>query len=122
MLSSLAAPYPSQKIRRVCKNRGIAICAPIAPYEESRRYNRELISSHGGYIEVYLSTPIEVCEQRDRKGIYAKARTGKVSGVTGIDDPYIPPSDPEIVLDTSELTPDEATQEILRYLGEERYL
>jgi sulfate adenylyltransferase len=105
----------------VTKNGGIAICAPIAPYEESRRHNRELISRHGGYIEVYLATPMEVCEQRDRKGIYAKARTGKVSGVTGIDDPYIPPSNPEIVLDTSEVTPDEAAQEILRYLGEQGY-
>ncbi len=106
----------------ITKNGGIAICAPIAPYEESRRYNRELIGRHGGYIEVYLSTPMEVCEQRDRKGIYAKARTGKMSSVTGIDDPYIPPSDPEIVLDTSELTPDEAAQEVLRYLGEDGYL
>jgi sulfate adenylyltransferase len=106
----------------ITKNGGIAICAPIAPYEESRRHNRELIGRHGGYIEVYLSTPMEVCEQRDRKGIYAKARTGKMTSVTGIDDPYIPPSNPEIVLDTSEVTPDEAAQEILRYLGEEGYL
>jgi sulfate adenylyltransferase len=106
----------------ITKNGGIAICAPIAPYKESRRYNRELIGRHGGYIEVYLATPMEVCEQRDRKGIYAKARAGKMSSVTGIDDPYIPPSDPEIVLDTSALTPDEAAQKVLHYLGEEGYL
>jgi sulfate adenylyltransferase len=106
----------------ITKNGGIAICAPIAPYEESRRYNRELISRHGGYIEVYLSTPMEVCEQRDRKGIYAKARAGKVSGVTGIDDPYIAPSNPEIVLDTSKLTPDEAAQEVLLYLDQQGYI
>jgi sulfate adenylyltransferase len=106
----------------ITKNGGIAICAPIAPYDESRRYNRELISRHGGYIEVYLATPMEVCEQRDRKGIYAKARTGKVSGVTGIDDPYIPPSNSEIVLDTSEFTPDEAAQEVLLYLEQQGYI
>jgi sulfate adenylyltransferase len=106
----------------ITKNGGIAICAPIAPYEESRRYNRELIGRCGGYIEVYLSTPMEVCEQRDRKGIYAKARTGKVSGVTGIDDPYIPPSEPEIVLDTSKLTPDEAAQEVLLYLEQQGFI
>ncbi len=106
----------------ITKNGGIAICAPIAPYEESRHYNRELISSQGGYIEVYLSTPVEVCEQRDRKGIYARARTGKVSGVTGVDDPYIPPYNPEIVLDTSELAPDEAAQEVLLYLEQQGYI
>jgi sulfate adenylyltransferase len=106
----------------ITKNGGIAICAPIAPYEESRRYNRELISRHGGYIEVYLATPMEVCEQRDRKGIYAKARTGKVSGVTGIDDPYVPPSNSEIVLDTSKLTPGEAAQEVLLYLEQQGYI
>jgi sulfate adenylyltransferase len=65
---------------------------------------------------------MEVCEQRDRKGIYAKARTGKVSGVTGIDDPYIPPSNSEIVLDTSKLTPDEAAQEVLLYLEQQGYI
>jgi sulfate adenylyltransferase len=106
----------------ITKNGGVAICAPIAPYEESRRYNRELICRHGGYVEVYLSTPMEVCEQRDRKGIYAKARIGKMSSVTGIDDPYIPPSNPEIIIDTSKLAPAEAAQEILSYLGEEGYL
>jgi sulfate adenylyltransferase len=65
---------------------------------------------------------MEVCEQRDRKGIYAKARTGKVSGVTGIDDPYVPPSNPEIVLDTSKLAPNEATQEVLLYLEQQGYI
>jgi sulfate adenylyltransferase len=65
---------------------------------------------------------MEVCEQRDRKGIYAKARTGKVSGVTGIDDPYVPPSNSEIVLDTSKLTPGEAAQEVLLYLEQQGYI
>lgn len=106
----------------ITKNHGIAICAPIAPYEESRRHNREHISRYGGYIEVYLSTPLEICEQRDRKGLYAKGRAGKIKGVTGIDDPYIPPSNPEISIDTTELTPDEAAQEVLLYLEEQGYI
>ncbi len=106
----------------ITKNGGISICAPIAPYEESRRHNRDLISRYGGYIEVYLSTRLEICEQRDRKGLYAKARANKIKGVTGIDDPCIQPSNPDITIDTSELTPDEAAQEILLYLEEQGYV
>ena len=106
----------------ITKNGGIALCAPIAPYEESRQANRDLISSYGGYIEVHIATPLEVCEQRDRKGLYAKARAGKVKGVTGITDPYINPSNPELTIDTSNMTPMEAVQEILLYLEEQRYL
>jgi len=106
----------------ITKNHGIAICAPIAPYEESRRHNRELISRYGGYIEVYLSTSLDVCEQRDRKGIYAKARAGIIKGFTGIDDPYVPPSDPELTIDTSQVTPEEAAQEVLLYLEEQGYI
>jgi sulfate adenylyltransferase len=106
----------------ITKNGGIALCAPIAPYEESRRANRDLISQYGGYIEVYVSTPLEVCERRDRKGLYAKARAGKVKGVTGITDPYIPPRNPELTIDTSEITPMEAVQEILLYLQKQGYI
>ncbi len=106
----------------ITKNGGIALCAPIAPYAESRWANRELISRYGGYIEVYVSTPLEVCEQRDRKGLYAKARAGKVKGVTGVTDPYIPPSSPELTIDTSKATPMEAVQEILLYLEDQGYI
>lgn len=106
----------------ITKNGGIAICAPIAPYEESRRANRELISRCGGYIEVYMSTPQEICEQRDRKGLYAKARAGKIKGFTGVSDPYIPPANPEITIDTTEMTPAEAAQEVLLYLEEQGYI
>lgn len=106
----------------ITKNGGIALCAPIAPYEESRRANRALISRYGGYIEVFVSTPIEVCEQRDRKGLYAKARAGKIKGVTGVSDPYIPPANPELTIDTSIMTPAEAVQEIWLYLEEQGYL
>lgn len=106
----------------ITKNGGVALCAPIAPYEESRQANRELISRYGGYIEVHVSTPLEICEQRDRKGLYAKARAGKVKGVTGVTDPYIPPSHPELTIDTSNVTPMEAVQEILLYLEEQGYI
>ena len=106
----------------ITKNGGIALCAPIAPYEESRQANREIISRYGGYIEVYVSTPLEVCEARDRKGLYAKARAGKIKGVTGVSDPYIPPSKPELKIDTTNMTPAEAVQEILLYLEDQGYL
>ena len=106
----------------ITKNGGIALCEPIAPYEESRQANRELISRYGGYIEVHVATPLEVCEQRDRKGLYAKARAGKVKNVTGVTDPYISPSNPELIIDTSNVTPMEAAQEILLYLEEQGYI
>ncbi len=106
----------------ITKNGGIAICAPIAPYERSRRYNRELISRYGGYIEVYVATPLDVCMERDRKGLYALALSGKKKGVTGIDDPYEPPKDPEVVIDTTDMEPEEAAQEILSYLKKTGYL
>ena len=106
----------------ITKNGGIAICAPIAPYEEARMLNRELISQYGGYIEVFLSTPLEICEQRDRKGLYAKARNGLIKGVTGIDDPYESPINPEIIIDTSLYTPEEAAQEVLLYLAKHGYI
>jgi sulfate adenylyltransferase len=106
----------------ITKNGGIAICAPIAPYPEARDYNRNLISRFGGFIEVFMNTPLDVCEQRDRKGLYAKARAGLVKGVTGIDDPYIPPSSPEVTIDTTEMTPAEAAQVILIFLENQGYI
>ncbi|MCD6389294.1 MAG: bifunctional sulfate adenylyltransferase/adenylylsulfate kinase [Desulfobulbaceae bacterium] len=106
----------------ITKNGGIALCAPIAPFEEPRRANRELISRYGGYIEVYMATPIEVCEQRDRKGLYAKARAGKIKAFTGVSDPYTPPVNPEITIDTTEISPAEAAQEVFLYLVEQGYL
>ena len=106
----------------ITKNGGIALCAPIAPYEESRQANRELISKYGGYIEVHVATPLEICEQRDRKGLYAKARAGKVKGVTGVTDPYNPPVNPDLTIDTTDITPMEAVQEILLYLEQQGYI
>ncbi len=106
----------------ITKNRGIAICALIAPYRSTRREVRELISQYGGFIEVYVATPLEVCEQRDRKGLYAKARAGLIRQFTGIDDPYEPPERPEVVVDTSRMTADEAAHQVLLYLEKEGYI
>lgn len=106
----------------ITKNRGIAICAPIAPYEESRNANRRLISQYGGYIEVYVSTPLEVCEQRDIKGLYAKARAGTIKSFTGVGDPYELPNNPELIIDTTNMTPKEGAQEILLFLRKQGYL
>ncbi|MFI0398233.1 MAG: bifunctional sulfate adenylyltransferase/adenylylsulfate kinase [Thiolinea sp.] len=97
----------------ITKNGGIAICAPIAPYSAVRREVRELVENYGGFIEIHVATPIEECERRDRKGLYAKARAGLVKGFTGIDDPYEAPETPELKLDTSEITPDECAHKVL---------
>lgn len=106
----------------ITKNRGIAICAPIAPYNATRTEIRKSIENYGGFIEVHVSTPIEVCETRDRKGMYAKARAGLIKGFTGVDDPYEIPESPEVKIDTTDLTPDEAAQEILLLLGQKGYI
>ena len=97
----------------ITKNGGIAICAPIAPYARTRRLVREMIEPVGGFVEVHVATPIEVCEQRDRKGLYAKARAGLLKGFTGIDDPYEAPANPEMVIDTSDVTPDMLAHRII---------
>jgi len=106
----------------ITKNGGIAICAPIAPYEAIRKNNRELISKVGGYIEVHVSTPLETCEKRDVKGLYAKARKGIIKGFTGIDDPYENPINPELSIDTSNISQEEAVQQVLIYLENEGFL
>ncbi len=106
----------------ITKNGGIAICAPIAPYAATRRLVREMISPVGGFLETHVSTPIEVCEERDRKGLYAKARAGQIKGFTGIDDPYEVPEKAEIVIDTAELSPDLAAHRILLTLEKHGYV
>jgi len=108
--------------REISKNRGIAICAPIAPYQSTRRLVRNQINECGGFVEVFVSTPIEECERRDRKGHYAKARAGLLKGFTGIDDPYEVPENAEVVVDTLELSAEEGAELIMRYLRAEGYL
>ena len=106
----------------ITKNRGVAICAPIAPYASTRSEIRTNIEAVGGFIEVHVATPLTVCEKRDRKGMYAKARAGLIKGYTGIDDPYEEPDAPEVRVDTTGISPDEAAQEILIYLGQMRFI
>ncbi|MBT8341798.1 MAG: bifunctional sulfate adenylyltransferase/adenylylsulfate kinase [Desulfatitalea sp.] len=106
----------------ITKNRGIAICAPIAPYENTRKEIRAAIEATGGFLEIHVATPLQECEKRDRKGMYAKARAGLIKGYTGIDDPYEVPSSPELRIDTTALTPDEAAHEILLFLGQKGYI
>ena len=100
----------------ITKNGGAAICAPIAPYEISRKKNRTLISQFGEYIEVHISTPIQTCEKRDVKGLYAKARAGHIKGFTGIDDPYESPINPELSIDTTNITIHQSVSIVFNYL------
>jgi sulfate adenylyltransferase len=106
----------------VARSGGIAICAPIAPYDAARREVRRMAEASGGFVLVHVSTPLEVCEARDRKGLYAKARAGLVEHFTGISDPYEPPADAELVIDTTDTTPDAAADRILEYLEGQGYL
>jgi sulfate adenylyltransferase len=106
----------------ITKNGGIAICAPIAPYDSVRKQVRQMIEPHGGFILVHVSTPIEICESRDRKGLYAKARAGIVKEFTGVSDPYEAPADAEVTINTGELTQEEAAQEIILHLEREGFI
>jgi len=106
----------------ITKAGGIAVCAPIAPYAATRATNRDVISAVGGYVLVHVATPLEVCEERDRKGLYAKARAGIIKEFTGISDPYEEPEDAEVTIQTTELQPEEAAATIIDYLVDEGYL
>lgn len=106
----------------VTKVGGIALCAAIAPYREAREKNRFLISQSGAYIEIYVATTLATCEQRDTKGLYAKARRGELSAFTGVNDPYEPPMNPEMIIDTGVLSMDECVSQIIHFLRKEGYL
>lgn len=106
----------------ITKNGGVAICAPIAPYTSTRRAVRNMIEQHGDFIEIHVATPLGVCEARDRKGLYAKARKGIIPEFTGISDPYETPEKAEFSIDTSQYTPMEAAQEIFLYLLAKGYI
>ena len=106
----------------ITKNGGIAVCAPIAPYDMIRKRVRSMIEQHGGFILIHVATPLEVCEQRDRKGLYAKARAGLIREFTGISDPYEEPQDADLVIDTINLTPEQAAQAVLLHLEREGYV
>jgi sulfate adenylyltransferase len=106
----------------ITKHGGIAVCAPIAPYEITRRQVREMIEPLGGFVLVHVATPIEACERRDRKGLYAKARAGVIKEFTGVSDPYEPPANAEVVIDTLGETPAQSAERIITHLREQGYL
>jgi sulfate adenylyltransferase len=104
----------------IVRHGGAVICAAISPYRAARNENRKMVGEN--FIMVYMDTPIEVCEQRDTKGMYAKARRGEIKGFTGVDDPYEPPVDPELILDTVNFTIEENARKIIAYLDKRGFL
>jgi sulfate adenylyltransferase len=106
----------------ITKNGGIAVCAPIAPYDSVRKDVRAMIEPVGGFLLVHVATPLEVCEQRDRKGLYAKARAGIVKEFTGISDPYEVPADAGIAIDTSHRSAEECVQDLILHLERAGYI
>ncbi|HKD99292.1 MAG TPA: adenylyl-sulfate kinase [Micromonosporaceae bacterium] len=107
----------------VARHGGMAICCPIAPYAAARALARaQATAAGGGFVLVHVATPLEICEQRDRKGLYARARAGLITGMTGIDDPYEEPTDADIVLDTSTVAIDQAVATVLARLAEEGWI
>ncbi len=106
----------------ITKNGGIALCAPIAPYDQVRKEVRQLIESVGGYLLIHVATPLETCERRDRKGLYAKARAGIIKEFTGISDPYEVPDDADMAIDTTSANPEECVHRLILHLEHEGYI
>ena len=105
----------------IVRHRGVAVCAAVSPYRATRNDVRNMVGPDN-FIEVFMDTPLEVCEERDVKGLYAKARRGEIKGFTGIDDPYEPPNNPEISLDTVNNTAEENAHFIANFLIERGFL
>jgi len=97
----------------ITKNGGIALCAPIAPYAQTRADVRAMVEAYGAFLEVHVATPVEECEKRDRKGLYKLAREGKIKEFTGISDPYETPENPELSVETQSVTPDDCAQAVM---------
>jgi len=106
----------------ITKAGGIAVVVAIAPFAETREYCRKMCSQYGGFMEIHVSTPIEECERRDLKGLYAKARAGEVTDFTGVDSPYETPTNPDITLDCSQIDVKQAVHEIVLHLEQENYI
>jgi len=104
----------------IVRHGGVVVCAAISPYRAARNEARQMVGEN--FIMVYMDTPIEVCEQRDTKGLYAKARRGELKGFTGVDDPYELPISPEITLKGMGITPEENARQIIAYLEQQGYL
>jgi sulfate adenylyltransferase len=100
----------------VARHGGIAICAPIAPYAEARARVRSMVREVGDFLLVHVATPVQVCEARDRKGLYAKARAGVIGNFTGVSDPYEEPTDAELTIDTSAMSRQQSVDALLRLL------
>ncbi|MGA2820186.1 MAG: bifunctional sulfate adenylyltransferase/adenylylsulfate kinase [Anaerolineales bacterium] len=105
----------------IVRHGGVAVCAAVSPYRATRNDVRNMVGADH-FIEVFVDTPLEVCEARDSKGMYAKARRGEITGFTGIDDPYEPPESPEITLDTVHTSPEENARTILGLLGSRGFI
>lgn len=106
----------------ITKAGGIAICAAIAPYTQARREARDLVSEHGGFFEIYLDTPLDICAERDPKGLYAKAQLGLLKGLTGVDDPYQQPEHAELTINTAECSIDLAVDRIMQLIASEGFI
>jgi sulfate adenylyltransferase len=106
----------------ITRHGGICICANIAPYQAARSEARAMVEAHGGFVLVHVATPLSVCEERDSKGLYAKARAGLLPGFTGVTDPYETPTDADIAIDTSKRSPGDAAELIIRLLKEKDFL
>jgi sulfate adenylyltransferase len=106
----------------ITRHGGLAICAPIAPYAATRAEVRQMVEANGDFVLVHVATPLEVCEQRDRKGLYAKARAGIITEFTGISDPYEEPDDADVRVDTSSITVEDAVATVLGYLERHGWL
>ncbi|HEX6288314.1 MAG TPA: bifunctional sulfate adenylyltransferase/adenylylsulfate kinase [Herpetosiphonaceae bacterium] len=105
----------------IARHGGIAICAAVSPYRAARNDVRQMVGSDQ-FVEIFVDTPLEVCEERDTKGMYAKARRGEIKEFTGIDDPYEPPLQPEIVLETVRCTPEQNARDVLQYLIDQGFV
>jgi len=99
----------------IVRHNGVVICAAVSPYRAARNECRRMVGDDP-FVEVFVDTPIEVCEQRDVKGLYSRARRGELKGFTGVDDPYEPPIDPEIVITTVGSTPEANARRIVAFL------
>jgi sulfate adenylyltransferase len=105
----------------ISRHGGIVVCAAVSPYRATRNEVRNMIGGEN-YVEVFVDTPLEVCEQRDTKGLYARARRGEIVGFTGIDDPYETPQHPELTIETLHHSPEENARLILNMLIERGFV
>jgi sulfate adenylyltransferase len=105
----------------IVRHGGVVLAAAVSPYRAARDEVRHMVGGDH-FVEVFVDTPLEVCERRDSKGVYAKARRGEITGFTGIDDPYEAPEAPSIVLDTVVSTPEQNARRVLEYLERQGFV